>query len=83
MLLLVLLRVTGGRKPRVALLAAGLAAVSFLLLAVLAHPGFDNTRAYEGTDTRVGELLVGAALALVYRPARTAGGGVNVIRAGR
>jgi peptidoglycan/LPS O-acetylase OafA/YrhL len=69
-LLLVLLRLTGGRKPRVALIAVGLAAVSFLLLAVLAHPGIDNTRAYEGTDTRAGELLVGAALALVYRPTR-------------
>jgi len=69
-LLLVLLRVTGGRKPRVALIAAGLAALSFLLLAVFSHAGIDNTRAYEGTDTRAGEMLVGAALALVYRPAR-------------
>jgi peptidoglycan/LPS O-acetylase OafA/YrhL len=69
-LLLVLLRLTGGRKPRVALIAVGLAGVSFLLLAVLAHAGIDNTRPYEGTDTRAGELLVGAALALVYRPAR-------------
>jgi peptidoglycan/LPS O-acetylase OafA/YrhL len=69
-LLLVLLRLTGGRKPRVALVAAGLAAVSFLLLAVLAHPGIDNTRPYEGTDTRAGEMLAGAALALVYRPSR-------------
>ena len=81
-LLLVLLRVTGGRKPRVALLAAGLAAVSFLLLAVLAHPGIDNTRAYEGTDTRVGELLVGAALALVYRPARITFTPPPAVRAG-
>ena len=69
-LLVVLLLLTGGRKPRVALIAAGMAVVSFLLLAVLAHPGIDNTRPYEGTDTRAGELLVGAALALVYRPAR-------------
>ncbi len=81
-LLLVLLRVTGGRKPRVALIAAGLAAVSFLLLAVLAHPGIDNTRAYEGTDTRVGELLVGAALALVYRPARIKLTPPRAVRAG-
>jgi peptidoglycan/LPS O-acetylase OafA/YrhL len=69
-LLLVLLRLTGGRKPRVALIAAGLAAASFVLLAVLAHAGIDNTRPYEGSDTRAGELLVGAALALVYRPTR-------------
>jgi peptidoglycan/LPS O-acetylase OafA/YrhL len=69
-LLLVLLRRTRGRQPRVALITLGLAGVSFLLLAVLAHGGIDNTRPYEGTDTRAGELLVGAALALVYRPAR-------------
>jgi peptidoglycan/LPS O-acetylase OafA/YrhL len=69
-LLLALLRLTGGRAPRVAMYATGLAAVSFLLLAVLSHGGIDNTRPYEGTDTRAGELLVGAALALVYRPTR-------------
>ena len=69
-LLLLLLWRTGGRQPRVALITLGLAGVSFLLLAVLAHGGIDNTRPYEGTDTRAGELLIGAALALVYRPAR-------------
>ncbi|HEV7654617.1 MAG TPA: acyltransferase family protein [Mycobacteriales bacterium] len=69
-LLLVLLRVTGRRRHRAAGIAAALAVVSFVLLAVLAHPGFDHTRAYEGTDTRAGELLAGAALALVYRPGR-------------
>jgi peptidoglycan/LPS O-acetylase OafA/YrhL len=81
-LLLVLLRMTGGRKPRVALIAAGLAAVSFVLLAVLAHTGIDNTRPYEGTDTRVGELLVGAALALVYRPSRITITPPRAVRAG-
>ncbi len=40
----------------------------FVLMSVLAVPGFDNTRAYEGTDTRAGELLIGAAVALVCRP---------------
>ena len=82
LLLLVLLKLTGGRKPRVALIAAGLAAVSFLLLAVFAHPGIDNTRAYEGTDTRAGELLVGAALALVYRPSRITFTPPRSVRAG-
>ena len=81
-LLLVLLRLTGGRKPRVALIAAGLAAASFLLLAVLAHAGIDNTRPYEGTDTRAGELLVGAALALVYRPTRIKLTPPRAVRAG-
>jgi peptidoglycan/LPS O-acetylase OafA/YrhL len=81
-LLLVLMRLTGGRLPRVALCAAGLAAVSFLLLAVLAHGGIDNTRPYEGTDTRAGELLVGAALALVYRPTRITFTPPRAVRAG-
>ena len=35
---------------------------------VAGSPGFDNTRAYEGTDTRAGELLVGAAFAMICRP---------------
>lgn len=39
---------------------------SFVALAVLANPGFDNTRAYEGTDTRAGGILVGALLALTW-----------------
>jgi peptidoglycan/LPS O-acetylase OafA/YrhL len=43
---------------------AGLA--SFGLLALLAHPGFDDTRAYEGTDTRAGGILLGAALGLLW-----------------
>ena len=69
-LLVVLFRVTGGRLSRMARVTLALAAVSFVLQAVLARGGFDNTRAYEGTDTRVGELLIGAALALFYRPVR-------------
>jgi hypothetical protein len=35
------------------------------LLAIRFHPGLDPTRAYEGTDTRAFEPLVGAALALL------------------
>lgn len=66
-----LLRVTRGNRRRVAQITLVLAAASFLALALLAHPGFDNTRAYEGTDTRAGGLLVGAALALVWRPRPT------------
>lgn len=68
LLLLGLMRLTGRRKRLVALLTLVLAAGSFVLLALLANPGFDNTRAYEGTDTRAGGLLVGAALALWWRP---------------
>ena len=69
LLLLALLRLSE-RLVDVAKVTLVLAAASFLLLAILAHPGLDNTRAYEGTDTRAGELLVGAALALLYRPSR-------------
>jgi peptidoglycan/LPS O-acetylase OafA/YrhL len=57
-------------SPKVAAWVTGaLAAGSFGLLWWLASPGFDNTRAYEGTDARAGGLLVGAVLALLmYRP---------------
>ena len=64
LLLWVLLKVL--RKPRlVAAATALLAAASYLLMAVLATPGVDPTRIYEGTDTRAGGLLLGAALAIV------------------
>jgi peptidoglycan/LPS O-acetylase OafA/YrhL len=69
LLLLLLLRLLG-RLVDVAKATIGLAAASFGLMAILAQPALDNTRVYEGTDTRAGELLVGAALALVYRPSR-------------
>jgi peptidoglycan/LPS O-acetylase OafA/YrhL len=69
LLLLVLLRLSE-RLVDVGKVTIVLAAASFLVLAILAQPGLDNTRAYEGTDTRAGELLVGAALALLYRPSR-------------
>jgi peptidoglycan/LPS O-acetylase OafA/YrhL len=68
--LLVLLRLCNANTAKVARITLALAATSFVLMSILAMPGFDNTRVYEGTDTRAGELLVGAALALVYRPSR-------------
>ena len=49
-----------------------LAAASFVALAMTFHPGLDPTRAYEGTDTRAGGLLIGAALAIAW-PTRRAG----------
>lgn len=64
LLLWVLLKVL--RKPRlVAAATALLTTASYLLMAVLATPGVDPTRIYEGTDTRAGGLLLGAALAIV------------------
>lgn len=62
-----LLRLFKGNRALVGAITAGLAAASFALLAVVASPGLDNTRAYMGTDTRAGGLLAGAALALLWR----------------
>ncbi|MFC5178846.1 acyltransferase family protein [Nocardioides taihuensis] len=70
LLLLVMMRFLRGDRRAVAGLTVGLALVSFLLLAMHTAPGLDHTRSYEGTDTRAGELLVGAVLALWLRPAR-------------
>ena len=47
----------------VALLLAG---ASALAMAMLYHPGYDPTRVYDGTDTRVFGLLIGAALAFLW-----------------
>jgi peptidoglycan/LPS O-acetylase OafA/YrhL len=70
LLFLGLLRAWRGRLSRVAQATLVLAALSFVLMAVVAVPGFDNTRAYEGTDTRAGGLLIGAAVAMAWRPDR-------------
>ncbi|HEY2508252.1 MAG TPA: acyltransferase family protein [Streptosporangiaceae bacterium] len=47
-----------------------LAAGSAVLAVALYHPGYDPTRVYEGTDTRAGGLLIGAALAMVWSSSR-------------
>jgi hypothetical protein len=52
--------------PGLAVVALGLTAASAVWMALLYQPGFDNTRAYDGTDTRAFGFLVGAALALVW-----------------
>lgn len=56
----------GGGRPRLALATLGLAIVSMVLMIVLYKPGIDPSRVYYGTDTRAMELLVGAALAMVW-----------------
>jgi peptidoglycan/LPS O-acetylase OafA/YrhL len=53
-------------RPRLAAVALGMAVFSAVLMAVLYHPGLDPSRVYYGTDTRAQELLVGAALAMVW-----------------
>jgi peptidoglycan/LPS O-acetylase OafA/YrhL len=72
LMLLLLFKTLRGRLDRMAQVTLGLAAVSFLLMLVLAAPGFDNSRAYQGTDVRAGGLLIGAALAMVWPPAQQA-----------
>jgi peptidoglycan/LPS O-acetylase OafA/YrhL len=76
--------VTGGepyltRRSRLALALVTLAAAagSAALMTALYHPGYDPTRAYEGTDTRAFGLLIGASLALVW-PTR----GIGVVAGG-
>jgi peptidoglycan/LPS O-acetylase OafA/YrhL len=55
-----------GPRPRLATVALGMALASAILMAVLYHPSLDPSRVYYGTDTRAQELLVGAALAMVW-----------------
>ncbi len=71
LLLLGLIALTRRRLWRVAGATMGLAAASFLAMWLLAEPGFDHTRVYQGTDTRAGGLLVGAALAVAMAASRS------------
>jgi peptidoglycan/LPS O-acetylase OafA/YrhL len=66
LLLLLLLKTLRGRLDRMALATLAMATVSFLLMSLLAVPGFENLHAYQGTDAGVGGLLIGAALAMIW-----------------
>lgn len=55
-----------GARLRMAAATMGLAIVSMIVMIVLYKPGIDPSRVYYGTDTRALELLVGAALAMVW-----------------
>lgn len=72
LLLLGLLFVT---RSRTGALAGSflLTIASFAWMWIVASPGMDNTRAYEGTDTRAGGLLLGACLAIWLSSRRAAG----------
>jgi len=61
----------GGRLAAFAL-AVSLAAISTVVVASLYSPETDPSRAYYGTDARVAGLLLGAALAIVVKPALAA-----------
>ncbi len=55
-----------GVRPRLAAVTLIGALLSGILMAVLYSPSLDPSRVYYGTDTRALELLVGAALAMVW-----------------
>ncbi len=80
--LLCLLRLGGGSRRTAIRGTVALATASFLWMSIVTTPGLDHTRVYEGTDTRAGELLVGALLALVYTQARRERLGTGWRRAG-
>src|SRR5438105_1600305 len=61
------------RRATLALVALAGAVASAIAMGVLYHPGYDPTRAYQGTDTRAFGLLIGAALAIAL-PVRRNGG---------
>jgi peptidoglycan/LPS O-acetylase OafA/YrhL/lysophospholipase L1-like esterase len=53
-------------NTRLAAASLLLAAASAVTMGLLYQPGYDPTRVYDGTDTRVFALLIGAALAFVW-----------------
>jgi peptidoglycan/LPS O-acetylase OafA/YrhL len=55
-----------GPRPRLAAVTLVAALCSGILMAILYTPSLDPSRVYYGTDTRALELLVGAALAMVW-----------------
>ena len=66
LILLLLLVLFRKKRFLVTVFTLLLAAASFAWMWFLFTPGADPTRVYEGTDTRAGGLLVGAALAIYY-----------------
>lgn len=70
LVLFVLLKLTGGKRAPLVVSTLVLAAVSFGWMAFLFNTGSDATRVYEGTDTRAGGILLGAALAIALTNAQ-------------
>jgi peptidoglycan/LPS O-acetylase OafA/YrhL len=67
---------TTGVRPRLAGVALIAALLSGILMAILYSPSLDPSRVYYCTDTRALELLVGAALAMVW-PSRRLRAGIS------
>ena len=66
-ILVLLLALCKRRPERMVVPMLGMVAASTVLMAVLYNPT-DPSRAYYGTDTRAGGLILGAAFALFWRP---------------
>lgn len=64
------------RLRRLIVVALATAGISALLMALSYTPGIDPSRIYYGTDTRATGLLLGAALAFVWRPGERGPGGI-------
>ncbi len=75
--LLVLLRRFELRLGRLALVIGAIAAASVVWMAAVYQPGADPSRVYYGTDTRLHTLLIGALLALFWRPSALTHGRVR------
>ncbi len=71
LLLLGLLMLTRGNRYVVSLVVTAGAIASWVWMAVLFDPVADPSRVYYGTDTRAAGLLLGSALALVWRPGQS------------
>jgi len=86
LLLLGLILVWRGARLRIAVTVAGLAIASGLAMAVTfairhdpsASVPYDPSRLYYGLDTRAAGLLLGCALALVWRPWERSDGGQEI-----
>ena len=66
-----------GVRFQLAIVTLVAAAASAVLMAVLYRPSLDPSRVYYGTDTRALELLIGAALAMVW-PSRQLRTGIPI-----
>jgi peptidoglycan/LPS O-acetylase OafA/YrhL len=71
LLLLGLLRLLRGHVWAITAVITAGAIASFLWMAYLFHPAMDPSRAYYGTDSRASGLLLGAALAIFWKPGHT------------
>ena len=65
--MIVVFKVFGDRLPKIGVVLFSASALASLWMILLYDPS-DPNRVYLGTDTRAGGLLLGAGLAMVWRP---------------